>query len=137
MSVKIVAKIPEIHSVPLSSIDINENPYRQVIEFDDVNEKRWRLTLKPVYAWKITSIDCFDGTILTSNLEVFNQGRYSAYILEVLDSPWIQELVKLDKCRSNCEHEVEKSHHYILHLGDHVIEVVAWDNYEIKMIEEK
>ena len=132
MELRIVTKNPEIDTVPYYELFINYK--NQYIEFDDINEKRWKIEFKTVQAWKVTAFDCINLELLDTNETVDEKGINHHYILEVVNSHWIKELEKELYSRDKNATFFEKSHHYILPLGDEIIEVIAWDNYKLEQI---
>lgn len=132
MEITVVTKNPEINSVPYYELFINST--KQYIEFEDVAEKRWRVEFKIVQAWKITTFDCFDLELLDTNESLDENGKNHHYLLEVNDSQWIKELKKELNARDNNAKYLQESHHYILPLGEEIIEIVAWDNYILERV---
>lgn len=112
-----------IHSTPLEGIHLNNDNLE--VEFDDVNEQRWKFIFNPYQALKITTIDCID------TIPLLIGGRRPLNVLEVNNSTWItylkEELLKKDS-EANF---LDKARHYIFPFQDNIIEIVAWENYEI------
>lgn len=122
---KILDSSIAIHTTPLEKIEFNDN---LTITFDD--EKFNRITKKfiNVLSYKVTYEDVWDHDFMCE--EAFykdeeGNGRYRRCIYELLDSKWLEEL------KHNYE-EVDAGifersvyHHYILHLGDNILEVIA------------
>ncbi|MCK4260908.1 MAG: hypothetical protein KAX49_18165 [Halanaerobiales bacterium] len=133
MKVKIVSKVPEIHTTPLSKILIDD--VHSSIEFDDVSEKRWKISFKTIQAWRITTADCFDTQKVLTD-EAFSDGIYHKYILEFENSDWIQKLKEILEKTDKEATFLDNTHHYILLLGDDIVEVVAWDNYKLECLDD-
>jgi hypothetical protein len=119
MKVQIANKDITIHNVPLEGFKCESHSIS--IEFDDENEKRWRIEFSPIQAIKITTDDCFDYLSNTADGYII-----SRQLCEVIDSDWIKELDFNLKEHDSVADFLNKSHHYILPLGDNVVEVVAW-----------
>jgi hypothetical protein len=131
MKTKIVRYEPIINTTPLHQILIGESG--PIIEFDDINEIRWRLKFKTIQAWRITHEQCFDRNIILVE-EAFINGIYQKYLLEVENSSWLDKLKEIQEHQNPEESYMNKAHHYILLLGEHVVEVIAWDNYTLEII---
>ena len=89
MKTKIINKPLIINNVPLEKITFEQTTI--IIEFDDINEKRFKAVFKPYQAIKVITADCFDKEVLLSD-ENLESGRYQRHILEVENSEWIKEL---------------------------------------------
>ena len=46
MNARYLNEIVEFHTIPLHTIEINEKD--SLIEFDDINEERWRIRFKSI-----------------------------------------------------------------------------------------
>ncbi len=112
----VVEGIPRLHTTPLAKVVV-ECP-RVVVELDDEEKKRFRLLFEPYQAVRVVTEDCFyppEGLTVVPNT-----------VVEVKESPWVQEL------RENLSHVdhtatfLEKARHYLLPLQDDFLEVVAW-----------
>ncbi|PEL08419.1 hypothetical protein [Bacillus sp. AFS017336] len=126
--IKVFSNKPIIHTVPLSEITINDGIKR--IEFDDVDENRWRVSFKTTQAWRITTVDCFDFEPLYIK-EAFDNGFFQKYIFIVEQSSWIAELKAVLKENDHSATFMDKANHYIFILGDEVVEIIAWDNFQL------
>ncbi len=131
MNIEIVTRVPEIHSTPLGKIFIDDGS--SIVEFDDINEKRWRISFKTILGWRITAYDCFDLDRAFCE-EAVEHGRNHRYILEIKNSDWIAELRQEMQKRNQPAEIADKAHHYLMILGEEVVEVAAWDNYDAKSI---
>jgi len=122
MTTKIIDKSFIINNVPLDEMRITSNSL--IINFDDINEKRCEIIFKPYQALKVTTADCFDKDILliNGNLET---GRYQQHILEVENSEWIEELKNILLETDPNANFLEKARHFILDMGDNIIEIIA------------
>ena len=59
---------------------------------------------------RITTTACFDVSILIERVEL-HKNPYKRYILEVIDSPWIESLKRELKERDENATFMEKAHH--------------------------
>jgi len=125
MRVFIVENNIDIHETPMEKIIINDG---LVIEFDDVEENRWRIRFSPYQALKVTTIDCFDVTTLLVN------GGYYRKILGISESDWIAQLIPTLKLKDQNANFMEKAHHFVFPFQDIIVEVVAWGNYKLEKI---
>lgn len=126
MSLKIITREVEFNITPLEDISINTTSIN--IYFDDINEKRWKLTFCPFQAVKIVTVDCANPKMFLLN------GTWQRFIIEMLDSNWIRELKSTLSQNDEGADFMEKAHHFILPFQDNIIEVVAWDNFSLEMI---
>jgi hypothetical protein len=126
---KIVDKKLRIHTVPLE--DIRVDGTKVTVFLDDVNVNRWKLTFCPFQAIKITTIDCC-WSETPDGEEYFTDGHYVRYISEKCDSKWIKQIRKKLISAYN-EDYTQSSHHYVMILGDNLVEVMAW-NVEIEHV---
>lgn len=86
-------------------------------------------------AVKITTADCCDPDIYISP-QAYENGIYHRYILEVEDSPWIKELKKqVSESQEDLLKVLDNCYHYILLLEEDVVEIVVYDNYDLKIVE--
>ena len=123
---QIIDKELMIHETPLEKFYINEDSIKIVI--DDICEKSKSLIFKPYQAIKITTVDCADLSFINSCPDLFSSGIYQRYLLEETESLWI---TKLRETLVNPNDDfLIRSRHFILHLGDNLVEIVAW-NVEI------
>ena len=131
MKVKILTKTPQIHTTCLYEIHKKDNKF--LIYFDDISEKRWILSFNVIQAIQITTIDCFDIEPFIIKESISN-GIYHRHILEIEESDKIKELKGKLKQHDEKASFMEKSHHYLLILDDDILEIIAWDNYELEKI---
>ena len=125
---KIIEKSIIINNVPLEKISVEQNAV--TIDFDDIYERRYKIQFIPYQAIKITTADCFSKDILLTS-ETLESGRYQRYILEIEDSQWIDQLKKTLKAVDKNAIFMEKARHFVLDLGDEIVEIVASD-FELK-----
>ena len=117
MKIVTVNNTPHLHTVPNESIRI-EKP-EVIIDFDDINEQRFRLLFSPYQAIKITTIDCFDNPLI--------MGVMHKVVMEVVNSDWIRELKNtINKIDSTADF-MDKARHFIIPFYDDVLEIAAWD----------
>jgi len=117
----------EVHTTPLEKFNFTEAG-DFVIEFDNAEERRLQLIFKGGgVALRITLIDCFDLEKLKVN------SQFPRHLLEIIDSPWIHELTTNFHKSNPYDNLMEQVHHFVLPLGDNVVEVAAWE-YEIRRI---
>lgn len=119
----------EIHTTPLEKISIDGNTID--ITLDDINEKRYHIVARPYQAIKIVTIDCVSSKDYYNEF-CYRDGRYHRHILQIQDSPMIDEL----KRNLTDEHAtfLNDARHYVLPLQDNIIEFIA---KEIIVREEK
>lgn len=111
-----------IHETPLAKMSSDGCSF--IVELDDINEKRRKISFHPYQAVRITTKDCVDlSDIITP--ETIIDGRYLHYLWERVNSPWIKSLEQqlIDKT----DNFLKTSKHFILDLGDDLLEVVAWN----------
>ena len=125
MKTKIIDRETVIHTVPLEKIDYGKN---LTVHFDDINLNRIVKKFIEVISFKVTYEDVWNCDYLCEEAFYTDENgvdRYIRYIYEVLDSKWIDEL------RKNCDEqdagvfEDKEFHHYVLILGDIVLEVIS------------
>lgn len=125
MRVRVATYDFEIHTTPLETFSFTEDG-DFLIAFDDVDEKRVRIKFTGGgAALRITLIDCFDLAMLEVN------GQFPRRLLEVVNSPWIRELATNFHQSNPYDNLMARVHHFILPLGDNVVEAAAWE-YEIE-----
>lgn len=129
---RIVEPRLRIHEVPLEKIHVDAHSV--AIELDDENEARWRLYFAPIQAVRITTEDCICNLDIAKEIWEGNvgfpdgdwpQSHYRRYLMEKADSPWIHQL--RDALRQSCatDNFTQKSHHYVMHVGDNLWEIVS------------
>lgn len=119
-----------MHETPLETIQMSGGTIQ--ILADDIHEKRIRLVFQPYQAVKITTVDCADRSVLESCPEVFGSGVYQRYLLEETESRWIPAL--RESLADPEDDFLDRSRHFVLHLGDNLVEIAAWDvraSYEV------
>lgn len=117
MNISIVSTEVEIHETALEKITYHRGVL--LVEFDNVHEQRVQLRFSPFQAARITTIDCFDVPSLLIN------DRLPRYLLEVVDSPWIEVLKEELRRNDRSATFMNKARHFILPLGDNIVEVIA------------
>ena len=120
---QIVDKDLKIHEVPLEEIHIINGSIK--ITIDDIHEKSKCLIFKPYQAIKITTIDCAELSFLETCPDLFASGVYQRYLLEETESSWIPKL--RESLVDPDDDFLIKSRHFILELGDNLVEIIAWD----------
>jgi len=140
MKIKIVSKDFIMHNVPLERLVFDANSVKDTcLLVDDVNEKRWQISFKCLYALKLTDMDyagldfrkgkdfpddCFEGS--TEQNRIFRK-----FIFEVEDSKWIKELKTKEPESALPKHkyasDVGKARHFLLLCYDYIVEIIAWD----------
>lgn len=126
MEIQIVNKDLHIHNTPLEEMLVTSN--KIIVMFDDCEDNRWRVTICPYQAIKITTIDCVDTHPLLIN------GSRPFNILAFKQSEWINSLQKVLLKKDSTTDFMQKSRHFIFPFQDNILEVVAWDNLQIEMI---
>lgn len=108
--------MPELNSSPLASVICNCP--KVIVEADDVNEARIRLTFSPYQAIKMITFDCFD---LPDGVSIIPHT-----VMEIKNSQWLHELRIISKL-TDCEAGfMDKAKHFLLPLEDDFLEIVAW-----------
>ncbi len=122
MTVKPIDSDLLMHETPLEEIKLDGTSV--TIWLDDVNGKRKRLLFQPCQAFRSTTEDCADFSFLDGLHNGFPWKRYERPVYEVVWSLWIEELRR--SLIVPDDDFLKKAHHYILHLGKSVVEIVAW-----------
>lgn len=117
-----------IHEVPLEKIIKDER--RFIIEFDDIYEKRRRIHFFDYQGIKITLADNMNVNDYVC-LECRTNDTYVKCILENTDLSWRKELKKNLESRSQHKDIINEYKHYVLDLGDDILEIIA-KGYEEK-----
>ena len=110
----------EINTTPLEEVMIDSR--KITVLLDDINEERYKITVYLYHALKVTPIDCF-SVMTYYNEYCFRDGRYHTHILEIGNSEWVKEL--RENLADKRETYLDDVKHYVLLLGDSVIEFVA------------
>ena len=96
--------------------------------FDDINLNRIVKKFIDVISFKVTYEDVWNCDYLCEEAFYTDENgvdRYRRYIYEVLDSKWIDELKKNCDEQDAAVFEDKDFHHYVLMLGDIVLEVIS------------
>ncbi|ETA67340.1 hypothetical protein MettiDRAFT_0760 [Methanolobus tindarius DSM 2278] len=118
MEIKVLESDILIRDVPLEKIVCDtKNGNKLNIEFDAKDGIRYNIEFITHIALKVTIDGCFDGSFLF----------YSDYgmMYEIIDSEWIFNLRMEHDSQEPYDHIMDNVHHYITHLGDFNVEVVA------------
>ncbi|WP_086350819.1 hypothetical protein [Candidatus Enterococcus clewellii] len=129
MEIKILNKDIIINTVPLEKIVIEDNNIE--IHFDDNNDVRFVFETSSYQAIRVTTRDCMNASDYINELN-FYDGRYHNYMLEILNSSWINELKQVNEGKQ--VEFLNESHHYFLLLGDNVVEIIAYNNFNLKQL---
>lgn len=125
----------DVHDVPFEKIVCNnKDGYQLSIEFDDINEIRYRIDFFAYTALKFVTFDCLS---LTDTPIIPDHGM----MFEVLDSDWISQLKDKSEYEEPTKrkykyHLMDDQHHYFMYLGDYVAEIVA-RGYKLERLDEK
>lgn len=111
-----------IHETPLAEIRLDGHSL--TVELDDTNEKRRKIRFHPYQAVRITTKDCVDLSSIVTPQTIID-GKYQRYLWECVDSSWIDSLEH--SLADNTDNFLQKSKHFILDLGDDLLEVIAWN----------
>ena len=104
-----------VHETPLEEIRIDSNSV--TVELDDIDEKRRKICFRPFQAVRVTTMDCTD----------LDAVPYTRYLWERMDSSWICSLEKQLLESESTDNFLKKSKHFILDLGDNLLEIIAWN----------
>jgi hypothetical protein len=115
--IEAVEGLPKLPITPLASVSC-ASP-KVIVELDDEDELRFRITFEPYQAMRMTTADCFS---LPDDISIIPQT-----VMEVLDSRWIHELREVLTITDQDAGFIEKSRHFLLPLQDNFLEIVAWD----------
>ncbi len=112
----VVHGAPRLHEAQRPRITVH-SPLVEV-EADDADEHVLRFSFDVYQAVRVRSIDLF----------VPPDGEFKPFrVVEVERSPWIEEL-RADLAQVNHTADfLDSSHHWLIHCGDDVVEVVAWE----------
>ena len=125
MKTKIVDTGIIIHTVPLEKIEYENN---LTVHFCDINLNRITKKFINVISFKVTYEDVWNNDYLCDDAFYIDENgvdRYRRYIYELLDSKWIDELRKNSDEQDADVFEYNEFHHYVLILGDIVLEVIS------------
>lgn len=111
----------EIHTTPLEKISMNT--YSIDITLDDIHERRYRISAKPYQAFRVTCIDCLSSEDYY-NEYCYRGGRFHRHILQIEDSPIIDELKSglVDTTATF----LNDAKHYVLPLQEILVDIVTW-----------
>lgn len=132
MKIKFLREDVVFNNVPYADISIKGSQLK--ISLDDKDENRITLCLYPIQAIKLITEDCYDFPAEIINECKQKYGFYKRHVVEILDSPWIQQLKTTASMYQNDAGFLDKSRHFLIDLRDNIVEVVAW-NIEIQTIE--
>lgn len=111
-----VAGAPRLHEAQRPKVTLTSP--QVAVEADDDKGRRLRFDFDTYQAVRVRSIDLY-------------QPRGDIWqpfcVVEVQHSPWIAEL---REALAKVDHDadfLDRSHHWILHCGNDVVEVVAWE----------
>jgi hypothetical protein len=116
MEIIAVKGLPKLNVTPLATV-MFDSP-KIVVELDDCQEQRIRLIFEPYQAARMITADCFD---FSEEVELIAQT-----VMEVKDSPWIEELRGVLEINDSGASFLDKSRHFLLPLQDDFLEIVAW-----------
>ena len=116
MLITIAEGLPELNSSPRASVTCADS--KVIVEADDINEVRVRLTFSPYQAIKMVTADCFD---LPDGMSIIPQA-----IMEIENSEWLSELRFALELTDIDADFMDKAKHFLLPLEDDFLEVVAW-----------
>jgi hypothetical protein len=119
MEIKVLEKNIVVHDVPFEKIVCdNRDKNSLFIEFDDINEARYKIEFLSYRALKVTDEDCFDGSILSDI-------PYSGMMYELINSEWLCDLKDLYYETIPSGNLLDNVRHYMLGLGDYYAEIIA------------
>ena len=117
MKATVVEGIPRLHTV--ANPEIKVSPSNElIVEADDRNERRFRLVFSPFQGIKIITIDCYKVPEALAPL--------SGHVMEISNSEWMDELRRVLSRKDETATFMDKARHFMVPLGDAVLEVVAW-----------
>lgn len=129
MEIKVLEPNVIVNDAPLEKIVCDNTHFNELfIEFDDINEIRYEIEFVTYIAIKVVSWDCFEGSILSSSDD--------GMIYEILDSDWLSQLKTIYYKRHKHEHLMDDAHHYLMILGDFVVEIIA-RGYKFRKLSEE
>jgi hypothetical protein len=113
---EVVAGVPRLHEAQRPRVTVR-SPQVEV-DADDADERVLRFSFDVYQAVRVRSIDVF----------VPPDGQFQAFhVVEVQRSPWIEEL-RADLAQVDHTADfLDRSRHWLMHCGDDVVEVVAWE----------
>jgi hypothetical protein len=111
-----VEGVPELHEAQRPHVVVA--PPQVKVEVDAADERRLRFEFDIYQAVRVRTIDLF-----VAPPDVFRPRS----VVEIEDSPWIAEL-RADLAQRDVTADfLDRSHHWLLHAGDGIVEVVAWE----------
>lgn len=125
MKTKIVDSNIIIHTVPLEKIMFDTH---LAVSFDDIHQNRILKKFVNVIGFKVIDEDVWNYHYMCNKAFYIDQDgneKYKRYIYELLDSKWIDELRQNSEDQNSEIFEDTIFHHYILMLGDKILEVIA------------
>ncbi len=102
------------------------------LSFDDVSLKRVNVEFSNILSFKSTYEDVWNAELLCEKCfykDEKNHTRYRRNIYEIKDSSWINELKKYGE--DKFQEEFSLFHHYVLILGDKILEIIC-EKFSIK-----
>lgn len=113
---EVVDGVPQLHQAQRPRVMVR-SPQVEV-EVDGADERALRFSFDVYQAARVRSIDLF----------VPPDGEFKPFrVVEVLRSPWIEELRANLAQVDHTADFLDRSRHWLLHCGDDVVEVVAWE----------
>ena len=107
---------PRLHESQQPRVTVD--PPDVAVEAIDADERRVTLTFSTYQAVRVRTID-----VLRKTPDTFR----AFAVVEVADSPWIEELRAALAVVDETADFLDRAHHWMLHAGDAVVEVVAWE----------
>jgi hypothetical protein len=120
MRLEPIADLPEFTEVPyLSYLEIEDHSVLVSLDGLDNTPRYLHLKFSPMQGVRVTTEDCF--------LEPPGLPDHPSPVVEVIGSPWIEELRaalrRIDRGASFMDH----AHHYLILCRESYVEVVAWE----------
>jgi hypothetical protein len=112
---EVVDGVPRLHEAQRPRVTVR-SPQVQV-DADDADERVLRFSFDVYQAVRVRSIDVFPRP----------DQFHAFHVVEVQRSPWIEELRAALAQVDHTADFLDRSHHWLMHCGDDVVEVVAWE----------
>ena len=123
-----------VNKEPLEKIYTEK--YNLIVELDDENKKRRKISFEPLSCFRILPLDYYDEYSYYVFEEESNEnGCSKKHIIEKTNSGWIDELDQMLRTNplENDEFDCDgKKRHFILILGNRILEIIADDCKIIK-----
>ncbi|MBM7408386.1 hypothetical protein [Methanococcus maripaludis] len=117
MEVNVIRPDIEIHDVPLEKITYDGNKHQFFVEFDDKTGGRYEVNFICCESFRVSRKDLFDSSFLKGI-------EKSGMMYKLIGSKWHSEL--RDKYREKHDgREMTQNFHYVMFLGNTVIEIIA------------